>query len=128
MEDYSRRSENILKSYERAEESSNYNKKVLYLFILMMCDYIITYLGINTFGVIEEANPILVWLFEAPLLFGLAFRMFYAGFMAFLCVFIFEQGYQHYNAFINLALFINSVVVFMHMRWIGIFFMQVIGA
>lgn len=107
-----------MNSYERAIEEEAYSKKVVYLFILMMSDFVITYLGINVIGVIEEANPILVWLFEIPFIYGALIRLFYSAFIAWLCMFIFDSRYKYYNAFINTALTINAVVVVIHARWI----------
>ncbi|MGI6537794.1 MAG: DUF5658 family protein [Caldicoprobacterales bacterium] len=44
------------------------------LFTFFVTDFILTYLGISA-GIIEEANPFLVWLFELPFIAGLIIRL-----------------------------------------------------
>lgn len=46
------------------------------LFILMLGDYMLTYLGMYSFGVIDEANYLMVWLMGMPFEKGFIVRVF----------------------------------------------------
>ena len=43
------------------------------VWVVIMMDYVITYVGIRAVG-IEEANPFMVWLFAYDIFTGLALR------------------------------------------------------
>lgn len=108
-------------SMVKSSEEITYKRKVAFLFILMMLDFIATYVGINHYEFVEEANPIMVWLFEMPFEFGMVFRGLYAAGLAWISLFIFKSGYKHYNAYINFALTVNAAIAFVHMRWMTIY-------
>src|SRR5690554_909764 len=96
------------KDIKKAE--SRYKIKVVILFLLMMMDYVITYIGIKGLMFIEEANPFMVWLFDIPFGYGLIIRLVYVSLIAFLCMYIYKMKYKYYNAFINIGIGINMVV------------------
>lgn len=52
------------------------NSMLSILFLLMMGDYLLTYLSMYVFGVAEEANYLMVWLMELPFWKGFIIRIF----------------------------------------------------
>lgn len=116
-----------MNNYQKALKRKKYSKLHFYLFILMMLDFIFTYIGINKLNIIKEGNPILIWLFELPFLQALIIRLLYCFFILILCIFICENQYKHYDKFITLALGVNVIVLLLHLRWAIVYFVQSIN-
>ncbi|QZY56730.1 DUF5658 family protein [Crassaminicella profunda] len=62
---------------EKSRKKVSTNTILNILFLLMIGDYLLTYLGMYTFGVVEEANCLMVWLMELP---------FWKGFIIRICI------------------------------------------
>jgi hypothetical protein len=85
-----------------------------------MTDYILTYLGIPA-GVIEEANPLMVWLFELPFIAGLAIRMLMAALVICLPVRIIKSGKISpvlAAAYYGAAYLAYALIIVVHLYWI----------
>lgn len=97
------------------------DKKRIVLMFLMLADFISTYIGINVLNYITEGNPLLVELFELPFLMSLIFRLLHMWFLYKCLEYIKSQKHPSYNKIITLALIINVILVFLHLRWITSF-------
>lgn len=90
---------------------------MLLLFITIMLDYILTYMGIRIYGVVEEANVLMQWLFELPLAIGLGVRALLA--MLVLAPFMLLKSLDKnaYRKTLITALSINLIIIILHERW-----------
>lgn len=120
----------ILLSYykikAKAKENKHYTKLNNYLLILMMTDYVFTYIGINHLGVIAEANPLLVTFFELPFSISFFLRLIYGVFLVLLSKFLYLKRYKHYDKFMFFALGVNSIITLMHIRWVTLAYIGII--
>lgn len=107
-----------MKSYEKVLEDEKYNRQHGYLFTLMFFDFIFTYIGIQFYGVITEANPILVWTFNLPFPQALCLRLFYSGILVYLAHYLRKQKYKYHPQFVIFALTVNCLVMFLHFHWV----------
>ena len=62
----------------KGNKNTSYSLSHIVLFLLMMMDFIFTYIGVNNLNVIVEANPILIWLFKLPFLVSFTIRAIYS--------------------------------------------------
>lgn len=95
-----------------------YSQKLnIYLVLLIIIDYLYTYIGIHWFNIVEEANPLMVEFFNLP--FGISFpmRLAFASFILILSIHI-QKEYEYYKQFIYFSLIVNIAVVLNHFRWI----------
>lgn len=60
------------------------------LFLLFMTDFLLTYIGIYN-GIIEEGNPIMVWLFELPFMWSLLARLLMFAVVAYLPITLMQK-------------------------------------
>lgn len=63
--------------YRSKNKSTSSTDKIAVLMFLMIMDFIFTYIGINYLQFIVEANPVLVSLFEMPVVPSLILRLVY---------------------------------------------------
>jgi hypothetical protein len=90
------------------------------LFVLFMTDFILTYLGVSA-GIIEEANPALVWLFELPFLAGLALRLTMAAIVIYWPIRMIKAGKIRpvlAKAYYGIAYTVNTGILGVHLYWI----------
>jgi hypothetical protein len=90
------------------------------LFVLFMTDFILTYLGVSA-GIIEEANPFLVWLFELPFLAGLALRLTMAAIVIYWPIRMIKAGKIRpvlAKAYYGVAYTANVLILGVHLYWI----------
>lgn len=92
-----------------------------YLFMLMMLDYTLTYIGINSIGIIEEGNPIMVWMLELPFTFSFLFRAAYSALMVLLVVIVYNAKYKYYKPFVIFCVGLNVTIMFLHFHWVGLY-------
>ena len=88
---------------------------VLYLFVIM--DFLYTYIGVCCLGVIEEGNPLLVWLFTLDFHIALLIRVIMGLFLISAIIYIREKEHKSYNFVVGLGLVVNIGVTFMHWNW-----------
>lgn len=115
------RSLSIVGVNEEVVDSKSYNKRNLngYLFLMLMVDYVVTYLGIHHYEFIREANALFVWLFNLPFAQGFLVRVVGALFVTGLYQYIYMEGNKHYKKVITFALSVNIVIMFLHIRWLS---------
>lgn len=87
-----------------------------YVFIFLMVDYLLTYVGIQ-FGIIEEANPLMVWLFKLPLYQGLPVRLLMSLAITAPIIYL-ERHCTYYKKFFSVICAIYAVVFVLHVMWI----------
>lgn len=86
------------------------------LFMLLMIDYVLSYIGIRI-NIIEDANPLMVWLFYLPFGQGIIIRAIMSGLV--LTPFLWlKTRCSYYNQLLSFIYFIYSFVMALHMRWI----------
>lgn len=101
-----------------SKSKTSSTEKMATLMFLMLIDYIFTYIGINYLQFIIEANPVLVELFEMPVVISLLIRLAHMGCIYIILKYISTRRFKLYDGILNFALIINSVVLIMHMNWI----------
>lgn len=90
------------------------------LFVLFMTDFILTYLGISA-GIIEEANPFLVWLFELPFLVGLLLRIAMGAVLIYLPIRMIKAGKIRpalAKVYYGVTYTVNILILGVHLYWI----------
>jgi len=79
-------------------------------------DYVITYIGIRQ-GLIEEANPLMIWLLSLPFIWGVCVRT------AMICVLFLPLHILKERTLskigIKVGLIANICVMFLHFYWIS---------
>lgn len=93
---------------------------MIILFTLFLTDFILTYLGISA-GAIEEANPLLVWLFELPFIAGLTIRIIMGAIIICYPIYTIRRGKIRpalAKAYYGVAYTANIVILGMHLYWI----------
>lgn len=89
-------------------------KKVRVLGYMMFLDFLLTYLGVVDLNVIEEGNPLLVWLFELPLWKAAALRIV----MILGVLFILRRTEKYKDPIAKFGLLVYAAVLFIHMVWL----------
>ena len=104
--------------YRSKNKSTSSTEKMAALMFLMIMDFIFTYIGINYLQFIVEANPVLVSLFEMPVVPSLLIRLAHMGCIYVALKYISTRRFKLYNGILNFGLVINSIILIMHMNWI----------
>lgn len=102
----------------RSKNKSSSTEKMAALMFLMIMDFIFTYIGINYLQFIIEANPVLVSLFEMPVVISLLIRLVHMVCIYVILKYISTRRFKLYNGILNFGLIINSIVLIMHVNWI----------
>jgi hypothetical protein len=90
------------------------------LFVLYLTDFILTYLGVSA-GIIEEVNPLLIWLFELPFLAGLFTRTLMGTIVIYLPIRIIKTGKIHpaiAKTYYSVAYTTNAGILVIHLYWL----------
>ncbi|SMB83565.1 hypothetical protein SAMN00017405_1059 [Desulfonispora thiosulfatigenes DSM 11270] len=88
------------------------------LFILMMLDYLITYYGMHSLGVLEESNALMVRFMKLPLSQGLILRTLYC--VIFISLFKYVERSKTRLAFQKILLIplsIQLIPISLHISW-----------
>ena len=88
------------------------------LWIVVMLDYILTYIGV-TIGIVYEANPFMVWLFEMDLWAGLMIRAVMATVLVGMFYYIKQKTEKAYTRLLVFFYVVNAVVMGFHLYWIS---------
>lgn len=96
----------------------NHKKLHVLLFLMMIIDFIFTFIGINIYEIIEEGNILLIWLFKMPFPISFLIRIGFSLLLIYLCEYIYESNYKYYKQFIYFAIGINTCVILIHFKWI----------
>ena len=93
------------------------------LFIVMMIDYFLTYWGLNL-GFIREGNPLMQWLMDMPLYYGVFVKLAICSALVF-PLFIFRNKARKVSRAGLIVAFAAYAYVFsMHGYWIYICFVK----
>jgi hypothetical protein len=91
----------------------------VFVFMLTMIDYILTYIGIVEHQVIREMNPFMVWLFNLPFEIGFMVRLLMVSVVMQLINYIYSKDRKKGQMVITLAIIANMAPVFAHTLWIS---------
>ncbi|MFZ5966219.1 MAG: DUF5658 family protein [Bacillota bacterium] len=93
---------------------------LIFVFVAMLADYIISYLGISVLGFIQEANPFMLSFMDLPFYQGIFFRVLYAVF--FLLIIRWAGNKMNnkgrYHKVLILLLAIQSIPLSAHAIWL----------
>ena len=102
----------------KLERNSEHSQKLnIYLSLLIMIDYVYTYIGIHWFHIVEEANPLMIKFFDLPFHESFPRRMLFALIILLFSSYI-QRNYEYYNQFIYVVLTINIAVMLNHSVWV----------
>lgn len=102
----------------KIERKSQYDQKLnIYLAVLIIMDYLYTYIGIHWFHIVEEANPFMVKFFNLPFQESFPRRLIFALIILLFSSYI-QRNYKHYDRFIYLVIVINIAVMINHSVWV----------
>ena len=104
--------------YCSKNKSTSSTDKIAVLMFLMIMDFIFTYIGINYLQFIVEANPILVSLFEMPVVASLLIILVHMVCIYVILKYISTRRFKLYDGILNFGLIINSIILVMHVNWV----------
>lgn len=81
---------------------------------MMFLDFLLTYYGVVDLNVIEEANPLMVWIFEFPLIKSAFIRIL----MIVVVIFIIRRTKKYKEPIAKFGLIVYAMVLFLHMAWL----------
>lgn len=90
--------------------------KLIFTYIIL--DFLLTYMGINYIGCIQEGNPIMVWLFELPFVVAFIIRIIIGTIIYLMYKFIQKSAEKAYKKIVAFALIAENLVLFLHLRWL----------
>lgn len=102
-------------------KTKKYNKYIKYLFSLMILDFLFTYMGVNVFNFIEEANPLLAWIFNLPFFYAFIIRLSICFIISKLLKYIYKNNIAIYKKVIFFALSLNLFVMTLHIMWFTLY-------
>ncbi|QZY56658.1 DUF5658 family protein [Crassaminicella profunda] len=105
--------------YIQPKKITSSNLLLSFIYTAMLGDYILTYLGIHTFGVIEEANPLMVSVIALPFDRGLLIRVLTSLILVLMLKYV-EKGLEPkpYRFILSIVLLIQAFPYAMHLMWI----------
>jgi hypothetical protein len=90
---------------------------------MLILDYVLTYIGIRI-GIIEEANPIMKWLFELSFMDGIIIRIAISILLLIPYYFIKKTRIKIYNKLIIIVCVGYSLIFLLHLSWVLDFLKQ----
>lgn len=90
------------------------------LFVLILTDFVLTYMGVSS-GIIEEANPLMVWMFELPFVPSLLLRILMGFIFLYIPYRLIKTGKVRpalVKAFYGIAYAANIGILCVHLYWI----------
>lgn len=95
------------------------NMILFILFNLMLLDYILTYYGMYSLGILEETNYLMLWLMKLPFSKGLIIRTLHSIFL----ILLFKYIEQHkksstFKKILMIPLIIQLIPLSHHILWI----------
>lgn len=91
---------------------------LLFMYILIVADYILTYYGIHVIKVIKEANPLMVKFMDLPFFSGIIIRNIIALLIIFLLKAVEKRITVKYNFLLIKILVIQVIPYTFHGIWI----------
>ena len=89
---------------------------------IQMIDFPLTYWGINVLGVIREANPFMVFMFEINFPLALFIRTVSVTLIFWLIIEIRNRCRKRYRDAVVIGLICNMIVMYLHYIWISFFY------
>ena len=91
---------------------------LIILFFITMIDFALTYYGVSI-GIITEANPLLVWLFNLPLFWSTVMRIVIVMATPFLPLYyLYRKKSIAYKWALRGAYILNAFIICLHVQWI----------
>lgn len=108
-------------------KSYSINYLLFFIFILILIDYMLTFIGINQLDYISEANYLMCSMFEIPFTTGLALRSF-QGFIPIILLYSIRNKVEffYYERIISIILYIEIFVLSLHLYWIINYFFSLL--
>lgn len=91
---------------------------MLSVWLVIMTDYLVTYIGIRAVG-IEEGNPFMVWLFTYDIFTGLVLRGIMALGICLVLNYIRNRNEKYYTRILVFFYAIMLMVFSLHIHWIS---------
>ena len=91
---------------------------MLGVWLIIMTDYLVTYIGIRAVG-IEEANPFMIWLFDFDIFTGLVLRAIMALGIVGLLYWIRKRNRKYYTGILVFFYAVMLAVFSLHIHWIS---------
>ena len=88
------------------------------LYIFMLLDFLYTNIGIRYLGVIEEAIPYMMWLFNLDFQPALAVRLIITTILVGTICYVKEINHRWYSTLIGIGLAANIWVMLLHFNWL----------
>lgn len=100
-------------------KSYSINYLLFFIFILILIDYMLTFIGINQLNYISEANYLMCTMFDIPFTTGLAIRSL-QGFFPIILLYSIRNKVEffYFNRIISIILYIEIFVICLHLYWI----------
>jgi len=98
--------------------NSRLSLKLYLLFCFIILDYTLTYIGINILYFIDEANPLMAWIFQLPFTTGFLIKFIYTSCITVFLDYCIKTNIRMIPPAINLCLAVNLVILAMHISWI----------
>lgn len=97
---------------------------VLFLSLLMLADFLLTWFGVNTIDYVEERNPLMVWLMELNSFYlALACRLAIIIMVVLLSMVISKNDKKVFNQVVLIGIILNIGVLIIHLFWVYDFYL-----
>lgn len=106
------------KEYKVKNKNDKSIMLLIILGVMMMSDYFLTWYGINHWGVIEEGNPLLKWLFEIDFTLSLIVRIIMVCLVIVAMYILHKKNERAFKFVISFGITANFIVMLLHFNWI----------
>lgn len=90
---------------------------MLLLFVLMLIDFLLTYIGVSI-GVIKEGNPLIAWSFNLPYWQSIGVRLISVLLVFIPLLILYRMNPNVYKKVLILAYIVNFIIIIIHLYWI----------
>ena len=106
------------KEYKVENKSDKSIMLLIILGVMMMSDYLLTWYGINHWGIIEEGNPLLKWLFEIDFTLSLIVRIIMVCLVIVAIYILHKKSERAFKFVILFGITVNFIIMLLHFNWI----------
>ena len=99
------------------------NLKLLFVFTLVILDFLFTYIGIQI-GIFTEANPFVIWLFNLDFIYALIIKIFYTSILLALISNFYDCKKKIINSLMNICFSAYAIINIFH---ISVFYLYLTG-
>lgn len=93
---------------------------MLFLNVMILLDFLLTYAGISL-GIVREANPLIAWTFDLAFWQGFMIRILGAIFVSIIFYALYKMNRKAFRKVLIFANTVNVMVLMMHLLWIYAF-------